>query len=124
MKVLMMKERYKILIILLAFSGAYAIPWANPVIRQSGLEAFLMLQEYAREHVLTPVTTIALLVTLVLLFSFKGDVILSNPLTIFWIAIPLFIQTNLIFWLGYALAKDFKELNNEEKGRSWKRPCR
>ena len=56
-------------------------------------------------HVLTPVTIVALLVTLVLLFSFKGDVILSNPLTILWIAIPLFIQTNLIFWLGYGLAK-------------------
>jgi len=46
-----------------------------------------------------------LLITLVLLFSFKGAVILSNPLTIFWIAIPLFIQTNLIFWLTYGLAK-------------------
>ncbi len=47
----------------------------------------------------------ALLVTLVLLFSLKGEVILSNPLTILWIAVPLFIQTNLIFWLGYGLAK-------------------
>ncbi len=59
-------------------------------------------------HFLTPVTIIALLVTLVLLFSFKGEVILSNPLTILWIAIPLFIQTNLIFWLGYGLAKILK----------------
>ncbi len=59
-------------------------------------------------HFLTPVTIMALLVTLVLLFSFKGDVILSNPLTILWIAVPLFIQTNLIFWLGYALAKVLK----------------
>ena len=59
-------------------------------------------------HVLTPVTIIALLITLVLLFSFKGEVILSNPLTILWIAIPLFIQTNLIFWLGYGLAKLLK----------------
>jgi ACR3 family arsenite transporter len=56
-------------------------------------------------HVLTPVTIIALLVTLILLFSFKGEVIISNPLTILWIAIPLFIQTNLIYWLGYGLAK-------------------
>lgn len=56
-------------------------------------------------HVLTPVTIIALLITLVLLFSFKGEVILSNPLTILWIAIPLFIQTNLIFWIGYGLAR-------------------
>ena len=59
-------------------------------------------------HVLTPVTIVALLVTLVLLFSFKGDVILANPLTILWIAIPLFIQTNLIFWLGYVLARLLK----------------
>ncbi len=57
---------------------------------------------------LTPVTIIALLVTLVLLFSFKGEVILSNPLTILWIAVPLFIQTNLIFWLAYGLAKLLK----------------
>ena len=56
-------------------------------------------------HVLTPVTIIALLVTLVLLFSFKGDTILSNPLTILWIAIPLFLQTILIFGLGYGLAR-------------------
>jgi len=56
-------------------------------------------------HVLTPITIIALLVTLLLLFSFKGDVIVANPLTILWIAIPLFIQTNLIFWLAYALAR-------------------
>ncbi len=59
-------------------------------------------------HVLTPVTILALLTTLVLLFSFKGEVILSNPLTIFWIAIPLFIQTMLIFWLGYGWAKLLK----------------
>jgi len=58
-------------------------------------------------HLLTPVTIAALLVTLVLLFSFKGDVILANPLIILWIAIPLFIQTVLIFALGYGLAKVF-----------------
>ncbi len=56
-------------------------------------------------HLLTPVTIVALLITLILLFSFKGDVILANPLTILWIAIPLFIQTMLIFWLGYGAAK-------------------
>lgn len=55
-------------------------------------------------HVLSPISVVALLITLVLLFSFKGDVISSNPLTILWIAIPLFIQTNLIFWLGYGLS--------------------
>jgi len=56
-------------------------------------------------HVLTPITITALLATLVLLFSFKGEVILSNPLTILWIAIPLFIQTTVIFALGYGLAR-------------------
>ncbi|MBF0201056.1 MAG: ACR3 family arsenite efflux transporter [Desulfamplus sp.] len=58
--------------------------------------------------VLTPVTITALLVTLVLLFSFKGDVITANPLTILWIAVPLFIQTILIFAIGYAGAVFFK----------------
>jgi ACR3 family arsenite transporter len=56
-------------------------------------------------HYLTPVTIGALLVTLILLFSFKGDVILSRPLTILWIAVPLFVQTVAIFALGYFLAK-------------------
>ncbi|MBT3234059.1 MAG: ACR3 family arsenite efflux transporter [Calditrichaeota bacterium] len=58
--------------------------------------------------ILTPITIIALLTTLILLFSFKGAVILSNPLTILWIAIPLFLQTILIFWLGYGIAKLMK----------------
>jgi ACR3 family arsenite transporter len=58
--------------------------------------------------VLTPITITALPATLVLFFSFKGETILSNPLTILWIAIPLFIQTNLIFWLGYCLARLLK----------------
>jgi ACR3 family arsenite transporter len=59
-------------------------------------------------HVLTPITIIALLATLVLLFSFKGETIISNPLTILWIAIPLFIQTCLIFGIGYWLSKVLK----------------
>jgi ACR3 family arsenite transporter len=54
-------------------------------------------------HVLTPVSIAALLATLVLLFSFKGEIIISNPLTIVWIAIPLFIQTVFIFAIGYFL---------------------
>ncbi|MFC1586098.1 ACR3 family arsenite efflux transporter [Fibrobacterota bacterium] len=67
--------------------------------------------EWFREKflsILTPITIIALLITLVLLFSFKGEIIVSNPLTILWIAIPLFLQTVLIFLLGYGLAKALK----------------
>lgn len=58
-------------------------------------------------HLLTPITIGALLLTLVLLFSFKGDVILENPLTILWIAVPLTIQTLLIFGVGYGLSRVF-----------------
>lgn len=58
---------------------------------------------------LTPVSILALLITLVLLFSFKGEVIVSNPLTILWIAIPLLVQTVFIFLLGYfVLSMGFK----------------
>ncbi len=56
-------------------------------------------------HFLTPVTIGALLITLVLLFSLKGEMILSNPLMIVWIAIPLFIQTAFVFALAYGLAR-------------------
>jgi ACR3 family arsenite transporter len=56
-------------------------------------------------HVLTPITIVALLATLVLLFSFKGGKILADPLTILWIAVPLFIQTILIFAIAYAAAR-------------------
>lgn len=47
------KERYKLLLLVLFFLVAYYMPWNDPVIRQAGLEAFMMLREYAREHVLT-----------------------------------------------------------------------
>jgi ACR3 family arsenite transporter len=79
-------------------AGYYSRKW---IIRAKGIvwfsEKFL--------HVLTPVTIIALLTTLVLLFSFKGEIITAKPLTILWLAIPLFLQTMLIFWITYGLAK-------------------
>jgi ACR3 family arsenite transporter len=59
-------------------------------------------------HRLTPVSIMALLITLVLLFSFKGELIINHPQTIFLIAIPLFIQTCLIFALAYIMAKWLK----------------
>lgn len=59
-------------------------------------------------HYLTPVSIGALLLTLVLLFSFKGELIINQPQVIFLIAIPLFIQTCLIFALSYAGAKWLK----------------
>lgn len=68
-------------------------------------------------HVLSPVSIIALLFTLVLLFSFKGEIILAQPLIILWIAIPLFIQTCFIFGITYWMAKKLK-LNYEDAAPS------
>jgi ACR3 family arsenite transporter len=76
----------------------------NLIIKKKGEEWF----NTSFVHLLTPVTIIALLFTLILLFSFKGEVIISEPLTILWIAVPLFIQTVFIFLLGYVLSKVFK----------------
>ncbi len=47
-----MRERNKFLAIIAVFIGAYFIPFDSPAIRQSALEAFMMLREYARDHVL------------------------------------------------------------------------
>ncbi|MBM6837717.1 ACR3 family arsenite efflux transporter [Clostridium saudiense] len=54
------------------------------------------------------VTIIGLLLTLVIIFSFQGDIILSNPIHILLIAIPLIIQTFLIFSIAYLWAKLWK----------------
>ncbi|XSG86487.1 MAG: ACR3 family arsenite efflux transporter [Methylohalobius sp. ZOD2] len=80
------------------FAGYYSRKW---IIASKGLVWF----EQKFLHLLTPVTIGALLLTLILLFSFKGDVITANPLTILWIAIPLTIQTVLIFAITYLAAK-------------------
>ncbi len=79
-------------------AGYFSRKW---IIRAKGIEWFS--EKFL--HVLTPVSIIALLGTLVLLFSFKGEVIVANPLTILWIAIPLSLQTILIFSITYGLAK-------------------
>jgi ACR3 family arsenite transporter len=55
-----------------------------------------------------PVTPAALIVTLVLLFAFQGEVILENPFHIALIAVPLIIQTVLIFFIAYGWAKVWK----------------
>ncbi|PFG08606.1 MULTISPECIES: ACR3 family arsenite efflux transporter [unclassified Marinobacter] len=57
---------------------------------------------------LAPITPIGLIITLVLLFAFQGDVIIANPLHIVLIAIPLVLQTVLIFFIAYGWAKAWK----------------
>ena len=51
------------------------------------------------------ITTIGLLLTLIMIFSFQGNVILENPLHIVLIAVPLILQTFLIFAIAYAACK-------------------
>ncbi len=96
--------------LVLSISIYVALPLAAGYISRKWIIAHKGLQWFEDKflHVLTPITIIALLITLVLLFSFKGGTILSNPLTILWIAIPLFIQTILIFALGYGLSRLLK----------------
>lgn len=57
-------------------------------------------------------TIVGLLLMLVLLFSFQGDVILNNPLHILLIAVPLTVQTCFIFFLAYLVAKVLKLPHN------------
>ncbi len=57
-------------------------------------------------------TIIGLLLTLVIIFSFQGNVILNNPLHIGLIAVPLMIQTVLIFFIAYLAAKALKLPHN------------
>lgn len=59
-------------------------------------------------HKFDSVTTIGLLLTLVMIFSFQGNIILENPLHIVLIAIPLILQTFLIFAIAYIACKVLK----------------
>ncbi|MFH1542623.1 MAG: ACR3 family arsenite efflux transporter [bacterium] len=81
--------------------GYYSRKW---IIAKKGMQWFS--DKFV--HYLTPVSISALLITLILLFSFKGELIVNQPLIIFFIAIPLFIQTVFIFGLAYALARWLK----------------
>ena len=96
--------------LLLSISVYVALPLAAGFISRKWIIAHKGKEWFNEKflHILTPITIIALLATLVLLFSFKGETILSKPLTILWIAVPLFIQTVLIFGLGYGLSKLLK----------------
>lgn len=54
------------------------------------------------------VTIIGLLLTLIIIFSFQGQIIIDNPINIILIAIPLIIQTFLIFFIAYIWSKVWK----------------
>lgn len=110
------------IVVFLLGIGGVSIPWATllfsvfifvvvpltggmltrrAVIRRRGLQ-------YFHERFLPrfgDVTIIGLLLTLVLIFSFQGDIILENPLHILLISIPLILQTVLIFFVAYWVSK-------------------
>jgi len=76
----------------------------NSIIAHRGKEYFdnVFLTKF------TGITITGLLLTLIIIFSFQGDVILQNPLHILLIAVPLIIQTFFIFFIAYGWAKRWK----------------
>jgi ACR3 family arsenite transporter len=82
-------------------AGVYSRYW---ILKHKGRDWF----EHQFLKYLDPVAISALLITLVLLFAFKGELIINNPFHIVLIAVPLFIQTNFIFWIGYVAALKLK----------------
>lgn len=58
------------------------------------------------------ITIIGLLTTLVIIFSFQGNVILNEPINIVLISIPFILQTVLIFFVAYLWAKLWKLPHN------------
>ena len=71
------------------------------VVKSKGKEYF----ENVFVHKFDGVTTVGLLLTLVLIFASQAEVILSNPLHIVLIAVPLIIQTFFIFFLAFGICK-------------------
>lgn len=69
----------------------------SSVVKRRGMDYF----ENTFVHKFDGITTIGLLLTLVLIFAFQGNVILENPLHIVLIAVPLVLQTFLIFAIAY-----------------------
>ena len=69
----------------------------SSVVKRRGVDYF----ENTFVHKFDGITTIGLLLTLVLIFAFQGNVILENPLHIVLIAVPLVLQTFLIFAIAY-----------------------
>ena len=79
-------------------AGMYSRHW---ILRHKGRNWF----EQRFLKYLSPIAISALLLTLVLLFAFKGELIVNNPLHILLIAVPLFLQTNFIFLISYVAAQ-------------------
>ncbi len=91
-----------VLFVVIPLVSAYIV--RTRVIARRGIRFFenVFLKQF------TGITISGLLLTLIIIFSFQGDVILNNPFHIVLIAIPLIIQTFLIFFIAYGWAKRWK----------------
>lgn len=109
--------------------GGIAIPWATLILSVvlfvviplvAGIfTRILVVRRYGIDYFNTvfvnkfnKCTIIGLLLTLIILFSFQGKTILSNPFHIVLIAVPLILQTFLIFFITYGWAKAWKLPHN------------
>ncbi|OPJ56022.1 ACR3 family arsenite efflux transporter [Alkalithermobacter paradoxus] len=95
-----------VLFIVVPLAGGYFS--RKYIIEKKGLDYFenVFLKKFNN------VTIIGLLLTLIIIFSFQGEVILNNPIHIALIAVPLIIQTLLIFFVAYLWAKVWKLPHN------------
>ena len=91
-----------ILFVVIPLTGGYLT--RKYVIKNKGLDYFnnVFLKKFDN------ITIIGLLLTLIIIFSFQGEIIINNPLHIILIAVPLTIQTFFIFFLTYGWAKAWK----------------
>lgn len=87
-----------------------AAGWISRIVitRNKGLEYF----EKTFIPKFSNVTITGLLLTLIIIFSFQGQIIVDNPMNIVLIAVPLIIQTFLIFFVAYLWAKAWKLPHN------------
>lgn len=109
--------------------GGIAIPWATLILSvvlfvviplvAGIIIRILVVRRYGIDYFNTVFvnkfnkwTIIGLLLTLIILFSFQGKTILSNPFHIVLIAVPLILQTFLIFFTAYGWAKAWKLPHN------------
>ena len=95
-----------ILFVVIPLTGGYLS--RTYIIKNKGLDYFenVFLKKFNN------ITIIGLLLTLVIIFSFQGEVIMNNPIHIALIAIPLTIQTFLIFVIAYGWSKAWKLPHN------------
>lgn len=94
------------LFVVIPFLAGYVV--RTRVIKAKGIEYFekVFLKKFSN------ITIVGLLLTLIIIFSFQGDIILNKPFHIALIAVPLIVQTFFIFFIAYIWAKLWKVPHN------------